>query len=253
MGDQEDQIVKLVVVGAAGLGAYKFLYEPWAARRALQEITEAQIRAGMQQGMGIEEAAQRAIAGACVVAAAAYKVPPEASGAICQGVGVLAEKGVKLAARGAVIAGKVVGRGAAIVGRGIGTGVKAAVYTAPKAAVKFVGKGVKAAVYTAPKAGIKFTGKVVKTAVYTAPKAVGKAAVKTVAKGAKAAIKSVAHGFGLWGLPAPPFNPFADHARRRGGGKVSTARRRRGLAGLPGAAPARGSRAAGAAFYTRHL
>jgi hypothetical protein len=264
VADQE-QIVKVALAGAGAFAAYKFLYEPWATKRALQELTEAQMRANLQQGMGIKQAAEQAIAGACMVGATTYKIPPAASGAICQGVGILATKGVQLAAQGAVIAGRVIGHGAAVVGKDIGHGA-AVIGRGIGKGGQAVGSATKFVAYTAPKKVITTGAKVVKFAAYTAPKKVITTGVKTVAKGTKAVVKSISHGFGLWGLEdarqgqrprrSTAGNPFATYANGRAAAGNAPGRKRRSLAGLPDAGPARrraGPGAAAARFYTRHL
>ncbi len=180
--DNRDQLVKLALLGGAGFAAYKLVYQPWAFREEVRRRTEEEAMRLAAGGMGIEEATQKALAGACVVAASLYKVPPSVSAATCQGVGVVVEKTLKLAGKGAVIAGKAIGSGVKTgvlavgsgvktgvlaVGSGVATGVKA-VGSAAAATGKAVGTGAKFVAYTAPKA-----------IVYDAPKA----AVTTVAKG----------------------------------------------------------------------
>jgi hypothetical protein len=316
--DNRDQLVKLLLVGGAGFAAYKLLYVPYAFKQEVLRRTEEEARALAAKGMGLEEATQKALAGACIGVAAVYKVPPSVSAGVCQGVGVLAEKTLKATAKGAIIAGKAIGSGVKTgvlaVGSGVKTGVLA-VGSGVKTGAKAVGTGAKFVSYTAPKEVLKFTA-------YTAPKKVITTAASGVATGAKAVGSTVAKIFGggsskvcraknnkdvfpndmreckarygitdcnacgmlydvklrkwpdvpgsKWGLMglgdavaaatarrqlagkrAPLANPFAEHARRRAGGKVSPGRKRRSLAGVSGAAPAR--RASGAEFYTRHL
>jgi hypothetical protein len=273
-GGGDGQLVKIVALGAAAFAGYKLVYLPWAQQRKLQEEIEAQTRANLAKGMGIEEAGQKAISAACQAVAAFYKIPPDKSGGVCAGVGILAEKSIKATIKGAIIAGKVVGKGAAVVGRTVGKGA-VAVAKATKTVAVGTAKAVKFGAYTAPKFVVyDAPKKVITTSVKTTVKGVvgvgkgTKAVAKGVGKGAKAVAKSVVHGFGLWGVEElaaleyarrqlrvsarPPGNPFAEHARRQAGGQLAPERKRRGLGGLSGAGPARGRRA-GAEFYTRHL
>lgn len=168
-------IGNLILLGGVAGGGY-LAYRWWQREQVKAALlAEAErLRAG---GMGIKDALTNAAAGACVVAATTYKIPPAQSGPMCNGAAIVAMKAAELTAKGAVIVGKVVGKGAvvvgkevghvgAVVGKGIGTGVKAVVYTAPKAVIttvghtgatvgKGIGSGAKAVAYTAPKAVIK--------------------------------------------------------------------------------------------------
>jgi hypothetical protein len=114
----DSPILPIVVAGAGAVALYELAYRPWAQRRDLQLAIDAAAAANLRQGMGVEEAAQQAIAGVCVGAASVYKVPPSVSAGICQGVGVLAEKGLKVAGKGAIVAAKAVGKGAKTAAKG---------------------------------------------------------------------------------------------------------------------------------------
>ncbi|HEU0081854.1 MAG TPA: hypothetical protein VFQ87_03205 [Bradyrhizobium sp.] len=267
-GSDNSQLVKLLALGGAAFVGYKFVYQPWEMRQKLQAEIEAQTRANLAKGMGIEEAGQKAISAACQAVAAFYKVPPSTSGGVCAGVGILAEKGIKALGKGAIIAGKVIGHEAAVVGRGIGKGAKAVGHTAAVIGrgvgkgASTIGKVVKFTHYTAPKKVVTTAAKVVKFASYTAPKKVVTTVAKDVGKGAKAVAKSISHGFGLWGLaeaaaPRPrralrPVNPFAEHARRQMRADLPGERKRRSQTPAPGGGRPRRTMK-GAAFYTRHL
>lgn len=119
------QLVRVAVVGAAGLAAYQYLYRPWAMARELEAITRAKVLANLNKGMGIEDAAAEAVATACTAGASVYKVPPALAGPLCKGVGLVAVKGAIVAAKeigkGAVLAGK----GAKVAARGVAKGAKA--------------------------------------------------------------------------------------------------------------------------------
>jgi hypothetical protein len=192
--DSSSPIVPIAIFGGAAAVLYKFAYEPWAAKRALQALTEAQMRANLAKGMGIEEAAQNAIAGACVAAAVAkLHMPPEQAAPMCKGVGILAEKGIVYAAKGAVIAGKKIGQGAAVVGKGVAKGAVAVTKGTGEivaAAVSVPLAPVKAAVDLVrhPVTGVK---RAVVNAVYRNPVAVARTIGGAVAHPA-AAVKSVA-------------------------------------------------------------
>ena len=118
------QLVQLAALAGAGLAGYFLLYQPWAQRRALEELTRNAIAANRAKGMGVADAAAHAIAGACTAGAATYKMPPAVAGPLCEGVGLVAVKGALAAAKGAVIVGKFTGRGAKVVGKGVGKGAK---------------------------------------------------------------------------------------------------------------------------------
>ncbi len=191
--DNRDQLVKLALLGGAGFAAYKLVYQPWAFREEVRRRTEEEAARLAAGGMGIEEATQKALAGACVAAAALYKVPPSVSAATCQGVGVVVEKTLKVVGKGAVIAGKAIGSGIATGAQAVGSGVKTgvlAVGSGVKTGVLAVGSGVATGVKAVGSAAAT-TGKAVGTGAkfvaYTAPKAIvydaPKAAVTTVAKG----------------------------------------------------------------------
>jgi len=180
--DNRDQLVKVALLGGVGFAAYKLVYQPWAFREEVRRRTEAEATRLAAGGMGIEEATQKALAGACVAAAAIYKVPPNVSAATCQGVGIVVEKTLKVVGKGAVIAGKAIGSGVKTGVMAVGSGVKTGVLA--------VGSGVATgarAVGTAAVASGKAVGTAAKFVGYTAPKAVvydaPKAAVTTVAKG----------------------------------------------------------------------
>lgn len=111
------QLVRVAVVGAAGLAAYEFLYKPWAMARELEAITRAKVLANLNKGMGIEDAAAEAVATACTAGAAVYKVPSTLAAPLCKGVGLLAVKG-------AIVAAKEIGKGAKVAGKGIKAGAK---------------------------------------------------------------------------------------------------------------------------------
>jgi hypothetical protein len=131
-------VLPVLVLGAGAVAAYFFLYKPWKIQHDLEALTKAQIDANLKKGMSLTDAANNAVAGACVAGAAVYKVPPEVSGSICKGVGVLAVAGAKAAVKGAVIAGKVIGhdigKGATAVGSGVKTATKAVGSAAKKTA-----------------------------------------------------------------------------------------------------------------------
>jgi hypothetical protein len=180
--DNRDKLVKVALVGGVGFAAYKLVYQPWAFREEVRKRAEAEALRLAAGGMGIEQATQQALAGACVAAAAIYKVPPGASAGICQGVGIVVEKTLKVAAKGAVIAGKAIGSGVATGVKAVGSGVKTGVLA--------VGSGVKTGVLAVGSAAAT-TGKAVGTGAkfvaYTAPKAIvydaPKAVITTVGKG----------------------------------------------------------------------
>ncbi len=103
-------LLPIVVAGGAAAALYWFLLRPWIIQQELAEQAKKQIAAGVASGMSLTDAADKAVGAACVAVSTVYKVPPSASGPICQGVGVLAVAGAKEAVKGAVIAGKVVGK-----------------------------------------------------------------------------------------------------------------------------------------------
>lgn len=129
-----ETLLPVVALAGGAWAAYEFLYKPWKIRHDLEALTNAQINANLAKGMSLTEAADNAVAGACVAGAAVYKVPPEVSASICKGVGVLAVAGAKEAVKGAVIAGKVVGKGVAKAAGGVKTAAKAVGSTAKKTA-----------------------------------------------------------------------------------------------------------------------
>lgn len=204
--EQTNQLIKLGVLGAGGFVAYKMLYLPWAFEQEVRRRTEEEARRLAAQGMSLTEATQQALAGACMGAAAVYKVPPSVSGGVCQGVGVLAQKGLELTAKGAVIAGKAIGSGIATGAEAVGSGVKTgvlAVGSGVKTGVLAVGSGVATGAkavgtagkfigYTAPKAVITNTAQAAKAVIVDAPKAV----VSTAASGVKAVGSAVVSLFG---------------------------------------------------------
>ncbi len=191
--EQRDQIIKLVAVGAGGFALYKLVYQPWQIREEVRRRTEAEAARLVAGGMGIEQATQQALAGACVAVSAIYKVPPSASADICKGVGIVVEKTLKVAAKGAIIAGKAIGSGIATGASAVGSGVKTgvlAVGSGVKTGVLAVGSGVATAGKAVGSAAVttgKAVGSAVKFTAYTAPKAVvydaPKAVVTTIGKG----------------------------------------------------------------------
>lgn len=155
---QRDNLVKVAVVGGAGFAAYEFLYKPYAQRKELERLTQLAI---LSQGKSLTESTQDAIAGACMAAAAAkLKMPPELAASSCKGIGVLATKGIQLAAKGAVVVGKGIGKGTVAAVKGVGKGTVAATKAVGKvgaAGGKAIAKGTVAVVYKAPKAVIGTT------------------------------------------------------------------------------------------------
>jgi hypothetical protein len=186
----DSPIVPLAIFGGAGLALYEFAYKPWAARQAVAAATAAAAKANLAKGMGIEEAAQNAIAGACVAAAVAkLHMTPDQAAPLCKGIGVLTEKGLKYAGKGAIIAGKEVGKAAVVVGKEVEKGA-VAVGRGTVTAAKGTGQIVAAAA-SVPLAPIKQVVNVVRhpvtgvknavvTAVYRNPVAVGKTVVNAV-------------------------------------------------------------------------
>jgi hypothetical protein len=271
-GDNQ-QLVKLVVLGGAGFAAYKFLYEPWQQKKMLDEEIQRQTQANLAKGMTLADASTAAVSGACQAVAAFYKIPPDKSGGVCHGIGALAtyttQLTIKALGKGAKAVGKaatVVGHDVAVAGRAVGhtvaTGAKAVGHTAAVLG-KGVGKGASTVAkvakfthYTAPKKAVTTVAKVIKFTHYTAPKK----AVKAVASVTKSVAKSVAHGFGLWGLDVdatPPgrtrrssMGPLGAAVRRQARGDLAPGGKRRGLAGVPAGSR---RRSAGASFYTKHL
>jgi len=122
------QLVRLALVGAAGVAAYQFVYRPWALRRDLEELTrQAALAAAARGGGNVTGAAGALVAAACTAGAAAYGAPPTVAGPICQGLAPIAIKGAVVAVKGAIVAGKVIGKG-------VGTGAKAVGSTVKKGA-----------------------------------------------------------------------------------------------------------------------
>jgi hypothetical protein len=113
-------LVQLALLGGAGLAGYEFLYKPYAIRRELERATAAAAAASLAKGHSLTDSVSDAVAGACVVTATVYKVPPNLAAPLCQGVGVVVTKGAVLAAKGAVIAGKAIGKGTVTAVKAVG-------------------------------------------------------------------------------------------------------------------------------------
>jgi hypothetical protein len=226
-------------LGVAGYVGWKYWQREQVKAATLAEA--ARLQAG---GMSVRDAITNAAAGACTAAAGVYKMPPTVAGPLCKGVAVLAIKGAELAAKGAVIAGKVVGKGVAAGGKAVGKGAKFVAYDAPK---KVIGTTVNAAVnatigHILPKKATKIVKKVFCLGIFCGLDGVD---VYDRALGADA-------GRARARRAARPSNPFAAHARALGGlGDVAArgpnpfAARARGPRGLVGGAVARGVLRAG--------
>jgi hypothetical protein len=265
MADGDNQtLIKLLAVGGAGLVAYKLLYQPWQQQQMLNAEIQRQTAANVAKGMSLSDASTAAVSGACQAVAAFYRIPPDKSGGVCHGIGELATVTTKLTIQALAKGGKAIGHAGAVIGRGIGH-AGAVVGHGVATGAKDTAKAVKFISYTAPKKVVTTAASAVKFASYTAPKKVTTAAVKGVAKGAKAAVKSISHGFGLWGLAeAAPARarrrpgalasaPFS-RARRQARADLPVAGQRRRLASVPAVGGQRRRRTQqGAAFYSRHL
>lgn len=137
-------LVQLALLGGAGLAGYEFLYKPYAIRKELERATAAAAAANLAKGHSLTDSVSDAVAGACVVTATVYKVPPNLAAPLCQGVGVVVTKGAILAAKGAVIAGKAIGKGTVTAVKAVGKAGEATgkagkfVITAPTKAVSAV-------------------------------------------------------------------------------------------------------------------
>jgi hypothetical protein len=259
-------MIKLLVAGGAAFAGYKLLYQPWQQQRLLQAEIDKRTAENLKKGMSLSDASTAAVSGACQAVAAFYKIPPDKSGGVCHGIGALATYTTALTIKAGIKAGKAIGHGAAVVGRGIGH-AGAVVGHGVATGAKDTAKAVKFISYTAPKKAVTGAAKAVKFVSYTAPKKVTVGAAKAVGKGAKAAVKSISHGFGLWGLgdvggPAggPRRSLRASVAaagrgtRRQAIPNLAMARKRRSLAGLSEGTGAQHQRVRrGTAFYDRHL
>lgn len=274
-------LVPIAGLGALGVAGYFGLQ--WWRREQVKKALLAEAARLQAKGMSLEDSLTNAAAGACVIAAAAYKIPPAQAGPICNGAAIVAMKAAKLVGKGAIIAGKAIGKGAKVVGHDVKVATKA-VGHAGAVVGKDIGKGAKAVAYTAPK-------KLIGGTVNTADKLLGKVpgakllgkvpGAKTVHKVVKKAlclgifcgldgIEDYRAGVdqALAALPRQRRNPMAAYARARPSGgnpfqrHAGAAARPVGAAGAPGvrraalSRPGRGGRPtldAGVVYYARLL